>query len=1681
MTAVGNPIEAVLTLNATSFHTGINDSVKAVERLQSSFSKFEGGVNAFRIALDEIVTKLNDSTTSFSKFETQVKGVESFNKFANGVRSLAIAIQTLGGDSATASVGITKVIQIVESMSSLFGSSTIKVEGLAGAVRQLIQQENQLANATKQSDTVLREAQQDLMGMAKGVEPLARVQKQAEMMKQEFTRSREEMLKFAQYGVNAFNQIDARSDSLKAQISSMNAEFERSKAELMEFARYGLYRFQEVTTGAEKLKTAQKEVATATEQATQSLRRQSTASRTATASTEAQTNATNRLGRAMSSLRMIGTMVASMMVWNFASSLVKATRETVNAKSEMEGYFKMLHFNQGEINQFNKALEQTVGKFQRINKYSLGETISSIGVEFNLTTKEMEKAMPVVSMITSEYLRAGRNVNEASLAVKDILQGEFQRLSRETGVKGDQLKEAGWSGDKKDVMGLLEALDTVGKSRNWDVFVTKANSLNDAVLILQNRFGEWSADMVNVVQPSILFVFNTLMSVGGLFGQVMERVWAWFNGDGLVNQAVKWTSLATAIGLVSTALIHYRTGANLVQIAQMGLRGSIMATIFGLKAEEVATYGTRNAIISKLTSLKAEQVATLGVRKAILSKVLGLKAEVVATMGLRNALGEEVVARRLQEAQLKGATVQQKMAIYTEYEEQMAKRGTLRAIIGKVAGVNMETFAEKGLIVALAERIASSPLYIGSLKAEEIAELSTAEAGFILMGSLLPLVAIIGGIAVALYGLIKPLQDASAEMKAFNTLNQDGDNIIKANKKTVESYTSRLASQKEKLGELTEGTTEYKKQLDKVNATQKTLDYATKKYENSIKAVEMVRSRQAKFEEERGNIALEYESKLADAYVKSGISSAKAIEYASTEMAEAEKGAEQLRKALQMIKYEAERGGEDSTKVIDMLDKYGLSEEKVKQYGRNMAEANKHIREGMERFMTSDDLMDRIGGWFEIQQGRLEEWWTEFNAFWEVRDWKGMGDKIQEGLWYVFDSISLGKPLKALYESIQEKGLVDTVMEALFGEGDSDGTVDIISQWANECIVQPIQSWMNWFMEDPSAHFVEMRGDMASAIGKFLFGKDADEDTIHTMVEEWFVATFIKPVQDGIDGFLADPLSWFNETQGGIGGFSAIWNILFGSDATISSVLNEKVNYIIDNFGQILHDAILRIPLVGSLVSLFDTLTDENIGATEIGGKIGDWLGNGLNEAVNRIPILGQVKQLLEAVTGDESEVTSKGEQVGSNLTMGIQTGIAPLDGIINNAFNLDGLTSNFTSSTSTITSNASSTASQVSTSFTNMKNNQKLSLDSMSSNNRTAFDDMKNKNNTSLLHMRDTTSQTTSQVSKNFTSMKDSILKSSSQIKTDSSNDFTSLGQVIHQFYENIKNPSNWGSIGGFANSGVTRHGAGNPSWSRQAKPLRVRKALGLHGAGIDPYSSSSSKTMSIKDLMKMVNVDEKVPIDKFLSMFSGGFGGWDYSSNHRTYIKNKAYDWDTAPATIDGIGQVGHGYKVDRWKNGNASFNWSDFTATAESIFSVIPYKFYYDSEWKGNWVSALLSGAVNCSDGADALIALARVFGFDGYKQHTTLANGIGHFFAVINGRSMDTTAFQKGRGWSPLGGAGIPTRTAYNNRGSVGNSTTHNITINVNGDVYGEEDFISRIRDGAREVMREEFNDSLTGVM
>ena len=1756
MANAGASIEAVLTLNNSGFTSGLEKSISSLENFATKVSKFSGNLSTLESTLNSLNRILGDSKTQLKSINDAVAGMKDFNSFATAINKTANALKILSDNTMNAEQGINILNNVFKAWGDTLNGTEVKIKGVVTSIEQI-------NNPTKQADNTLKQMQTDLMNLQKGVEPMARVKEQSMAMRQEFERSRAELMQFAQYGVTAFNEIDARSNTLKSQIASMNAEFERSKAELLEFARYGLIAFNEASTGAEKLNAIEKQLNTSVNQTSASMQKQASSTRQASASTQQLTSSTNALSKALSSLKMIGTLVASMLVWNFASSLINATRETVNAKSEMEGYFKMLNFSQKDIDGFNQALDRTVQQFQRVNKYALGETISSIGVEFNLTTKEMEKAMKVTSMVTSEYLRAGRNANEASLAVKDVLQGQFQRLSRETGVKGEQLKEAGWSGDTNDVLSLMEALEKVAESRNWDVFAEKANSLNDIVLILQNRFGEWSADMVYAVQPAIVGVFNMLMGTFDKFSGIATGIWEWLNSDGIAQSIIQWTGLATAITGVVSALVVYRTGANLVQVAQMGLTRTIASTILGLQAETVAHVGVRNALASKLLMIDAETVKEIGVAKAIASKVLGVNAEAVAELGLGRSLWATNTAREVEKLRLMENVTVINELVLAKAKEEAGNISGATAILGKIAGVEAETLSQHGLMVALAERVGISPTLLAMYGAETEAELTTAQASVLLTASLTPLIAVVGALVVVLGSMAIAMYNSAESMKKFNELAKNGENILKEKRNIVKDYTKKQESLSKQLSETTKYSKEWYRIQSQLRDTNRDLVTANYDLENSLKAVSKATWSQERYEQLRTEQAIDMQGKLADAYINAGYSMTEAYEMANDSLREAQEGADQLYQALQRLALAQERRVQGNAYLLDLFGENGVDEETAQEQLRKYNDYQSMIEKGLEKGLTDESFFGRLDGWLTHYQGQLGVFWTDLESSFISGDAEAFFENFGKGFGHFVEG------------HLPQGGIVKMIGDALGLDSDLEwGEIS----WDN---INKIGDYLGQALEG-LGEIIGQHFKNISVLGWIdeLFNLE-DVDVVTPITN--FLNTLATNIQE----------CWSNiTTYDYIGEFLNTWGLAdFDFNQWVST------NFTIP-LGTAFYNGIMSIPLVSDILQLFGLVNGDNSGASQKGSDIGGAFQTKVEDKIRSIPILGDILQMLGVIPQANPDARAKGQGVGQNIKDGEksgQNGIADnvsqefrdaLNGIgklgqlaydtakgwaqqlwngvnsilqraspgffhdqfkaefgtdipnaiqsssataysvaqeygqsvkdgissVNNDFSMGGVadeyqqdaqmistysqmmgmdtTTAFNDMSLAVNDTTTLMASNVSTSYSTMQQKQQSLLNNMKTSNTTAYNEMYQKSNQSLLQMRDSTTNITNQMINAWGHMKTQLVATADALRNESTNHFNQLSNTIGSFYRKIQNPSSWGAGTGGKTSYRTSR---NPSVGR-----RVGSAL--HGAGSRGDKYGGSNTMSIASLKRKLcpngdcgnlfdgySASDIVDVPTFLAMVEGehGFGWSGWNKTHYNHIKNKSDQWSMKSPIINLAGGIPTDakFKVGEFNNGTPKISFSEFQSMAGSIFSAIPYKHYYDSSWKGSWLGALQSGACNCSDGADALIAFAGSCGFGGYKQWGTW-DGEGHFWAVINGVPMDTTAWQKGYGWtSPkVSGYGIPTRTATPSSANGSENKEVHIHIDMsNSTNYGMNDIEEIIEEGVKKGLREQFSNPVTVVI
>lgn len=1339
---------------------------------------------------------------------------------------------------------------------------------------------------------------------------------------------------------------------------------------------------------------------------------------------------------------------------------------TYKSKSEMNSWLDMLNLTRGQIKGFNNALDETVKKFQRVNKYHIGETIASIGVEFDLSADEMKEALDVTAMITNEYLRAGRNSSEASLAVKDILQGQFQRLSRETGVKEKNLLEAGWSGDDSDTMGLLKALKKVGEDRNWDVMAQKASSFNDIMTIGQNKVSTWSADIIDKFTPALVRAFNELVVVGEDLGAVIGGIVSWLGSPGWAQTTIKVIGLTGALVGGLSALVHYRTGATLLQIAQMGLSGSITATILGLEAQTVAERGLFTAISMSITGLEAEQVVRIGRLKSIFATVVGLDMEIVSQEGL------------------------------------------WVAIVSATTGAEVQTIVNEGLAASILAVTAAT----------------------------VPAVAIIGVFAAAFVTLMISVWDSTRRMESFYNLIENKDDVIDEAKSNVDSLKKKQDGLRKTQEQYVVGSKEYINVGNAIKQLDEDIGDAKTKVKEAQEAVNIAQRSQELFDTTKLEKQLELERNINSALVKVGISSEEARLLSSDYLREATDGSHQLYETLQKVVDQYHKTAGAVVKNTEKLKEAGYTDVEIEVKIKPIISAGGKISRGKEKMGTATGFMEYIDGWLLSQQGQLENFFAEFSINYDTG---GIGAALEGALkgigwglaklpifkdfWgWVFEVSGLTKYQHRGMEGLSSflidslKNLIQNVVPGGGLLADSYNLVEPLIKFFSDGFDYLFS--LEWLKDIINSSNRSKSLDIMGLLNN-LFSM---EDSL-SGVGEWVNSNIITPFGSAISSGLSN-IPIVGDILNMLGLVSQNNQDAYNTGYDLMTKLGEGVS-----------KKIGEIPIIRDIARMLGLIPSQNEDAKSKGDTLGSKIKEGVRGGINGISkfVADEMRDVVNAIKDAAPKAFDAGNVVGSAIWGGMNFvlkrhspgfihdevlaefgtdipdairgsgdyaysnaqyyGQRIVDGIRSSSQTTIGLdnmvgeyqddaqiiatssqmmgvttTNAFNQMQNQVNLSTTQMSGTVVNSYTSMQQKQSTLLDNMKTSNTTAYNEMYLKSNQSLLQMRDSTSNVTNQMIGAWHHMKDSIVSSANKLKSESTAHFTQLSSTIGSFYRKIQNPSNWG--------------AGVPTIPRGRNPSAGRRLLsvtrGKHGAGVSPYGKFNEK-LTIKDLMTTLNMSDstRVDLNTFLASIFGehGFGWNGWNKTHFNYIKNKTNQWNMKPLMIMGRIPAGNGFKVGEFANGTPHLTWDSFIATAESLFSKIPYSFYYDSQKWGSWQNALMNGEANCSDGADALIALASTFGFGGgTKVHTTLRNGVGHFYAVINGKKMDTTNFQNNHSWSPLGGAGKP-RTRSSSAG-IPNKTI-NITVDMrDSTIYGVDELENKIEEASKRGMREYFNDS-----
>ena len=1030
-------VDKNLVNNAENFkkaQTELESYNSTVKKTASTQKELWSGFSAEALGYDRVNAELKKLSETHKVAETEMQKLRTeFGTVGNGVNSYITAMNRL--DSSTIKSAETFALAQKEllSLSKTITKNNIS-SNIANGMKLLDNQYNRAVKNVK----AFKEAQRELLTVANnitqsnitnGIKLLDQKYERATKSVKEFTTAQKELLSVSrtitqQNIANGMNLLNKQYDSYVAKlnqarnisagglVNNASGQYARAKMEL-----------EQLSTSATKTSANLEKLSVAENQASSSASRLGTSARTANTNLNSMTTATSKLQGAMSSLKMMGTALSSMFIWTFGMSLYEATKQTLQSKNEMESYLNQMGMGSGAINLFNKGLDETADRFKKLNKYMIGETIASIGMEFELNAVQMRKSMEVVAMIQNEYVRAGRKESEASLAVKDILQGEFLRLSRETGVGKQDLIDTGlWQGDLKDVEGLMDALKKVGEDRHWDLFAEKCLSLNDVVNETKNRISEFGASLVDQFSPAIVKGFNMVIGV-------IDTVTSTWNNFNPMEKLAVGIPAVLAFG---TALLMVAGNLTLMDIAQMGYGRSLLATILRLDTATVKEYGLATALSTKISGLEASTVAEIGNRRAIMARLLGLDASIVKEGGLSGAIalsatvkGEDTFATQWNTL-VKDENAMATIANATATGDFTAIQELCTAVLGEnTTATQINAIMKEFMARQELSTFRSIVVLVTGLKAEEVQAMSTGRAIWALISSHAVLVGIgvgvvLAGIAIALGSLAMEAQRAKEAIDGFNDIVDNGDGYLEEAQQSVEGYTEQINNLTTALAEAEaqgKDTFQITKDLETAKANKQVAERNVKDIQN---VNETAKKSAEDFQKQITMINTDFERKNSKIFEKLGYAPEKATELASTYTQQYLDGMEQMRIATEAYAHEIDEGGKHLEENAEALEKQRVSQENLTKYVKDYGEEVLKNAQYQKEWAEGD-----FWALFKIGLSDIKLAWIDFTTFMSQYDWAkdllSLVSKIADNLKniYVDDFKKIGDDVKFLCDTLE--------------------------------------------------------------------------------------------------------------------------------------------------------------------------------------------------------------------------------------------------------------------------------------------------------------------------------------------------------------------------------------------------------------------------------------------------------------------------------------------------------------------------------------------------------------------------------------------------------------------------------------------------------------------------------------
>ena len=252
MANIGEPVTALLQLDASGFEQGIKTSTSALTKFANSFKKLNEAKPAIAVAqLTDALYSLESSLKMVDGINT--KSLATFSKLANAINTMANGLKKLQSSSLDTEQSINTMNNIFKAFQGTLQNTTVKVEGVTNVVRQLTGQFGVTKSRSQETRLSFDEMSNAMLKLAghisvygEGLHQTSiaqdKVRATTQMLKKEYGLSGEKLVQVREQLLQSIVVTQQYAQSLNMPIVNMN----KLEAELQQLA-LGVEKFNAIS------------------------------------------------------------------------------------------------------------------------------------------------------------------------------------------------------------------------------------------------------------------------------------------------------------------------------------------------------------------------------------------------------------------------------------------------------------------------------------------------------------------------------------------------------------------------------------------------------------------------------------------------------------------------------------------------------------------------------------------------------------------------------------------------------------------------------------------------------------------------------------------------------------------------------------------------------------------------------------------------------------------------------------------------------------------------------------------------------------------------------------------------------------------------------------------------------------------------------------------------------------------------------------------------------------------------------------------------------------------------------------------------------------------------------------------------------------------------------------------